>query len=65
MALRIGEVTGEPIALVSRKAVRVRGDEWGWPSEEEIRRLSRGDLPPELRAVRLTDDPKRVFLFTA
>lgn len=66
MGLRIGEVTAEPVALVSPKLVRVRGDDWGWPSEREIRRLSRGaDGPQLLRIVRLTDDPRRVFLRAA
>lgn len=45
---------------------RGRGDDWGWPSEREIRRLSRGaDGPQLLRIVRLTDDPRRVFLRAA
>lgn len=66
MGLRIGEVTAEPVALVSPKLVRVRGEEWGWPSEDEIRRLSRGtDGPALLRLVRLTDDARRVFLRAA
>lgn len=62
VALRLGEVTGEPIALVSRRRVRVRGAAWGWPAEEDIRRIARGSLPPELRAMRLQDDDSRVFL---
>lgn len=66
MGLRIGEVTAEPVALVSPKLVRVRGDEWGWPPAEEIRRLSRGaEGPALLRLVRLTDDARRVFLRAA
>lgn len=66
VALRLGEVTGRPMALVSPRLVRVRGDDWGWPAEDEIRRLSRArSLPTELTAVRLTDDPRRVFLQAA
>lgn len=65
-ALRIGETTAEPIALVSPQLVRVRGDEWGWPSADEIRRLSRSKADPlALRLVRLTDDDRRVFLRVA
>lgn len=65
-ALRIGETTAEPVALVSPALVRVRGDDWSWPCAEEIRRLSRSKTDPgALRLVRLTDDSRRVFLRVA
>lgn len=65
VALRIGEVTAEPVALVSPQLVRVRGEDWCWPGEQEIRRLSRTDGAQLLRVVRLTDDSRRVFLRAA
>lgn len=56
-ALRLGEVTGEPIALVSPERVRVRGEIWGWPDERVLREGAAG-----LRRIRLTDDRRRYVL---
>ncbi len=53
-ALRVGEVTGEPTALVSQR-VRVRGDEWTWPPESDLRRAVRGDAPRGLVKVPLAE----------
>ena len=61
VALRYGEVTGEPIALVAPRTVRVRGAEWGWPDERGLRRLARAGGPGVARAV-LADDARRVVL---
>ena len=60
-ALRIGEVTHEPIAVVAPR-VRVRGPEsWVWPDEGTIRAWAR--RPPKgLAKARLRDDPRRVLL---
>ncbi len=61
-ALRVGETTGEPMALVTPRSVRVRGDgEWVWPAEDEMRRVARRGHPG-LRRARLRDDPRRVVL---
>lgn len=37
VALRYGEVTGTPLALVTPQRVRVRGEEWCWPEEVRLR----------------------------
>lgn len=61
-ALRWSEVTGAPLALVTRDRVRVRGDRLvPWPSAHEIRRLARRGGPGIVRRA-LTDDPARVVL---
>ena len=61
VALRYGEVTGEPMALVAPRRVRVRGAEWTWPTERGIRRLARSGGPGLARTV-LPDDERRVLL---
>lgn len=66
VALRLGETTAQPVALVSPALVRLRGDEWGWPATDEIRRLARAKaVPAALRIVRLRDDPRRSLLRSA
>jgi hypothetical protein len=63
VALRLGEVTGTPLALVASNWVQTRGDAYGWPDEPELRALARG-----VRHVRgidrteLTDTGRRVLL---
>jgi len=54
-ALRVGEATGEPIALVSPSRVRVRGDAWSWPPEAELQRARRGAVPRGLVKVELEE----------
>lgn len=61
VALRHGEVTGEPLAVVAPATVRVRGREWTWPDEGGLRRLAR-EVRPGLRRAVLTDDRRRVVL---
>ncbi len=64
VALRYGECTDEPLALVAPRSVRVRGATYPWPSEPLIRELAA--IPkPELRKARLLDDRQRVALRTA
>lgn len=63
-ALRIGEVTGEPVAVVAPHRVRARGEAWNWPDEPEIRRMARRGAPGIVRT-RLQDDARRVALFAA
>lgn len=61
VALRLGEVTNRPIALVAPATVRVRGAIYSWPSEARIRELAA--LPkPGLRKTVLRDGPRRVVL---
>jgi hypothetical protein len=60
-ALRLGEATGRPVAVVAPKGVRIRGEEWGWPDEHTIRRL--GEIAvPQLHRLEITDAPMRFAL---
>lgn len=60
-ALRLGEVTGQPLAVVAPERVRVRGRGWRWPDESSLRQLARRPIPG-IRKTRLRDDPRRVVL---
>lgn len=52
-ALRYLEVTGAPGVVVTPRAVRARGEVWGWPNEPELRRLARArNLPEGVERVR-------------
>lgn len=59
--LRLGEVTGHPLALVAPNRVRVRGDEFVWGDEDQVRRLAKCSSPGFARS-RLTDDRRRIAL---
>jgi hypothetical protein len=62
-ALRVGEVTPTPLAVLHPTAVRFRGVAQRMPSDlARLRRLARGKMPPGLEKIRLTDEPKRVVL---
>lgn len=64
-ALRLGEVTGEPVAVVAPATVRVRGDEFAWPSESTLRDLARAKRLPRglaVKRVALKDDARRRVL---
>lgn len=64
--LREGEVLGTPVALVQDRRVLVRGEEWGWPAELELRRLaSVRSAVPGLRKVVIRDEARRVGLRSA
>ena len=64
-ALRIGEVTGAPIAVVAPLNVRVRGpEEWVWGPDQVVRQLSRTGGPGIVKA-KLRDDSRRVWLRAA
>jgi len=54
-ALRLGEVTGVPLALITPKRIRTRGAEFSWPAD-----LSR--RVPGLKRATLRDDRRRVAL---
>ncbi|MBA2724258.1 MAG: hypothetical protein H0U56_15500 [Methylibium sp.] len=59
-AMRLSEVTGAPLVLISPARARVRGAPYPWPAEFE--RLVRAPVLPGLRKARLQDDPSRVVL---
>jgi hypothetical protein len=61
VALRFGEVTRVPLALVAPRSVRVRGERCEWPNEATLRSKSL-QLKPTLRKATLRDDPKRFAL---
>jgi hypothetical protein len=65
VALRYGEVTGTPLALVAPLRVRVRGDEFTWPEETKLRVLARALRAPGLRKATLRDDRRRVAMRVA
>ncbi len=64
-ALRLGEVTGSPLALVTPRHVHVRGEEFGWPSERAVRALASGAVPEELVRLEVTDAARRCVLRAA
>ncbi len=55
-ALRLGEVTGCPLVLVTPTSVRVRGDTYGWPTDIRNSRISNAEC------TKLKDDRRRVVL---
>lgn len=58
-ALRYGEVTGEPLALVTPASIRERGAPAPWPEDS----LMRSAAPcPGVVKVRLRDDPNRIVV---
>jgi hypothetical protein len=65
VALRLGEVTGSPLALVTPRRVHVRGEPWEWPSEAELRQLARGPLPEGMERDEVSDAPRRWVLTAA
>lgn len=63
VALRYGESTHVPTALVRPGLVRVRSQlEFVWPKHETIRRWASGRPPTGLAKTKLTDDPRRIVL---
>lgn len=64
VALRYGELIQQPLVLVTPRSVRVRGEPWGWPSSDALRRIARKQMPGLARAT-LTDDARRVVLRSA
>jgi predicted transcriptional regulator len=64
-ALRYGEVTGAPTALVAPMTVRLRGLPWGWPPRAQMRRLACLPAMPGMIRTRLGDDRARVALVAA
>lgn len=61
MALRLGETTDQPIVALTKTHHFVRGREWNWPAEPELRRIARSGRPG-IRRVKLTDDRRRTVL---
>jgi hypothetical protein len=64
-ALRLGEVTGSPLALVTSKRIHVRGEGWVWPTEETIRGWAKKGPPDGLVKEPITDAPRRAVLRVA
>lgn len=65
VALRLGEATGLPLALVTPTAIRLRGSAYSWPSESRMRELVRAPRTAGLRRCRLRDDEGRAVLRAA
>lgn len=63
IALRLGEVTGSPLALVTPRTVHARG-EWEWPDTATVREWAKRPPPFVTRTV-LGDDRRRVVLEAA
>lgn len=61
VALRFGETTFEPLALVAPRSVRVRGAAYSWPSEPALREIA-ARAKPGLRKTALLDDVRRLVL---
>lgn len=63
VSLRIGEVRGQPIAVVLPDRILARGGPWAWGSEQTLRELALcEDLPKGVHRFRLADEPRRVVL---
>lgn len=60
--LRRGECEGIPVAVVGARVI-VRGDDFGWPGEAELRRIARAGRPEVVRVV--LADEGRVALLAA
>lgn len=60
VALRIGEVTGAPVAIVTPTRIYARG-EWDWPAEDVLRRMVRSKSS-RLSIRRLGGDQKRLIV---
>lgn len=61
VALRFGETTLEPLALVAPLSVRVRGSAYSWPSQSALRAIAAAPKP-RLRKAQLRDDARRLVL---
>jgi len=59
-ALRFGEVSNEPLAVVG-PTVRVRGRAWRWGTDADVRRLAAA-ARPGLRKTQLTDQRRVVLM---
>jgi hypothetical protein len=62
-ALRMGEVAGVPVALVSGAHIRVRGRSYPWPQGEILSCKIPSDLPA--RILFISDEPKRLGYMVA
>jgi len=56
-ALRYGEVTGEPLVLLTPRCARERGQPYPWPPNECLKKPGK---IPGIRKACLRDDPRRV-----
>lgn len=65
MALRRGEVTDTPVALVTPRWIATRGEEYCWPPEPHLRLVAMGCCSAPVERVFLTDRPDSVLLIAA
>lgn len=63
-ALRVGEVTGSPVALVTPRAIHTRGRGFSWPESSIVRRWAREGRDGLVREP-ITDDNGRAVLRSA
>lgn len=64
VALRIGEVTGRPLALVTPRNIHLRGSEWRWPDEAGLRQIASGARSAPLIRWPLSDGRRRTLLLS-
>jgi len=64
VALRLGEVTGSPLALVMDRRVAVRGEPFAWPSPARLVAIAGGReaVPEGVTVERITDARRRAVL---
>lgn len=66
LSLRVGEVLGTPVALVTPRHVHVRGDAFEWGDPSNLRRIASGKMVvPEIVRRSLTDDARSIMLIAA
>ncbi len=61
-ALRRGEVSREPTALITPEAVYLRGDDWAWGDDTAIRQIATAASTPGIVRARCTDNVERTAL---
>lgn len=62
IALRVGEATGQPLALVTPTSIHLRGSGYLWPDEPRLRELAKTSRMAGIKRARLSDDRHRAVL---
>lgn len=62
IALRLGEATDKPLALITPMSVRLRGAPYEWPADTKLRELATRPALKGLRKAVLRDDRTRAML---
>ena len=62
VALRLGEVTGTPLALVTTAEVRLRGSFYSWGEASDVRSLAARRHIPGIKKAKLHDQSSRITL---